>query len=111
MGPRPFERGNIKVNKGGDNFVIASMGPRPFERGNDQPMAHNVADFYGASMGPRPFERGNAQATQFPVAQNPASMGPRPFERGNHRRFTLSQSIIACFNGAAPFRARKLQAQ
>ena len=36
-----------------------------------------------------------------------ASMGPRPFERGSFISRSRLLNPYVCFNGAAPFRARK----
>jgi len=61
-----------------------------------------------ASMGPRQRGRGNQIGVRHHDSAWTASMGPRQRGRGNPPYGLLPGEVVACFNGAASARTRKL---
>ena len=133
MGPRSFERGNVRhgsrrLNAGLGHFNGAALvrarkqycGRREFpkvevlqwgrarssaETKLNTPLAETRRD--RTSMGPRSFERGNSTTGTSLIDSIITSMGPRSFERGNASCSCRRRSLTAYFNGAALVRARK----
>ncbi len=130
MGPRSFDRGNVRSAYRAFPFFYASMGPRSFDRGNTgartwekigltcfngaaifrprkraspDPLSRTPTCFNGAAIfRPRKHKRGRGRDVV-----HLASMGPRSFDRGNLTLSSGGVSSSTCFNGAAIFRPRK----
>src|SRR5436305_1263548 len=66
MGPRSYDRGNLRCHVGAALGYVASMGPRSYDRGNGD-CRHRLCAHRLASMGPRSYDRGNALGGMFPA--------------------------------------------
>ncbi len=92
---------------GSDEFADASTGPRLLGRGDFFALMFPPSS-RRASTGPRLLGRGDDQNQKpAPSPCQRASTGPRLLGRGDILRCVLSNLSIMCFNGAAPFGARR----
>ena len=107
IGPRSFNRGNLRQSHSLQPYRSASIGPRSFNRGNIG-MGGIAVIVLLASIGPRSFNRGNPRTGALFSSGTRASIGPRSFNRGNCRCQTYESNCQECFNWAAVFQPRKL---